>query len=37
MYLPFVGADERIPLSHGLIGQETNGAGGLFRGLSKSN
>lgn len=25
--------DERIPLSHGLIGQETNGAGGLFKGL----
>nr|WP_319487791.1 6-phospho-beta-glucosidase [uncultured Caproiciproducens sp.] len=23
--------DERIPLSHGLIGQETNGAGGLFK------
>ena len=22
--------DERIPLSHGLIGQETNGAGGIF-------
>jgi 6-phospho-beta-glucosidase len=25
--------DERIPLSKGLIGQETNGAGGLFFGL----
>jgi len=25
--------DERIPLSHGLFGQETNGAGGLFKGL----
>ena len=25
--------DERIPLSHGLIGQETNGAGGLFKAL----
>ena len=25
--------DERIPLSHGLIGQETNGAGGLFKGF----
>ena len=24
--------DERIPLSHGFIGQETNGAGGLFKG-----
>lgn len=23
--------DERIPLSHGLIGQETNGAGGIFK------
>jgi 6-phospho-beta-glucosidase len=23
--------DERIPLSHGMIGQETNGAGGLFK------
>jgi 6-phospho-beta-glucosidase len=23
--------DERIPLSHGLIGQETNGAGGAFK------
>ncbi|MGL4826917.1 MAG: 6-phospho-beta-glucosidase [Vibrionaceae bacterium] len=25
--------DEKIPLSHGLLGQETNGAGGLFKGL----
>ncbi|WP_163101481.1 6-phospho-beta-glucosidase [Peribacillus alkalitolerans] len=25
--------DERIPLQHGMIGQETNGAGGLFKGL----
>lgn len=25
--------DERIPLSHGLLGQETNGAGGLFKAL----
>lgn len=25
--------DERIPLSHGYLGQETNGAGGLFKGL----
>lgn len=25
--------DERIPLSHGCLGQETNGAGGLFKGL----
>ncbi|MGE6257758.1 6-phospho-beta-glucosidase [Heyndrickxia sporothermodurans] len=25
--------DERIPLQHGVIGQETNGAGGLFKGL----
>ncbi len=31
--LPGRQADERIPLSHGLIGQETNGAGGLFLGL----
>ncbi|MBN1468881.1 MAG: 6-phospho-beta-glucosidase [Fusobacteriaceae bacterium] len=23
--------DERIPLSHGVIGQETNGAGGIFK------
>ena len=25
--------DDRIPLSHGVIGQETNGAGGLFKAL----
>lgn len=25
--------DERIPLSHGYIGQETNGAGGIFKAL----
>ncbi|SDY00347.1 6-phospho-beta-glucosidase [Evansella caseinilytica] len=25
--------DERIPLKHGLIGQETNGAGGVFKAL----
>ncbi len=25
--------DERIPLSHGVIGQETNGPGGLFKGF----
>ncbi|WYQ41992.1 6-phospho-beta-glucosidase [Bacillus sp. FSL W7-1321] len=25
--------DERIPLKHGMIGQETNGAGGLFKAL----
>ena len=25
--------DEEIPLSHGYLGQETNGAGGLFKGL----
>ena len=25
--------EETIPLSHGLLGQETNGAGGLFKGL----
>ncbi|NRT73405.1 6-phospho-beta-glucosidase [Clostridium beijerinckii] len=25
--------DERIPLSHGVIGQETNGAGGMFKAL----
>lgn len=25
--------DKRIPLSHGIIGQETNGAGGLFKAL----
>lgn len=23
--------DERIPLSHGMVGQETNGAGGMFK------
>ena len=23
--------DERIPLSHGILGQETNGAGGMFK------
>lgn len=31
--LPARAKDERIPLSHGMIGQETNGAGGLFKGL----
>lgn len=25
--------DEEIPLSHGMIGQETNGAGGMFKAL----
>ncbi|WP_099469829.1 6-phospho-beta-glucosidase [Konateibacter massiliensis] len=25
--------DERIPLSHGILGQETNGAGGMFKAL----
>lgn len=25
--------DERIPLSHGMMGQETNGAGGIFKAL----
>lgn len=25
--------DERLPLSYGYLGQETNGAGGLFKGL----
>lgn len=25
--------DERIPFSHGLLGQETNGAGGIFKAL----
>lgn len=25
--------DERIPLSHGMLGQETNGAGGMFKAL----
>lgn len=29
--LPARVLDERIPLSHGLIGQETNGAGGMFK------
>ena len=29
--------DERIPLSHGIIGQETNGAGGMFKASSRSN
>jgi 6-phospho-beta-glucosidase len=27
------GKDERIPLKHNVIGQETNGPGGLFKGL----
>ena len=27
--------DERIPLSHGVIGQETNGAGGMFKALER--
>lgn len=27
------GKDERIPLTYNVIGQETNGAGGLFKGL----
>ncbi|ETI69116.1 6-phospho-beta-glucosidase [Neobacillus vireti] len=27
------GKDERIPLKHGVIGQETNGPGGLFKAL----
>ncbi|EEV6982506.1 6-phospho-beta-glucosidase [Escherichia coli] len=31
--LPARELDERIPLSHGYLGQETNGAGGLFKGL----
>lgn len=31
--LPARGKDERIPLSHGFLGQETNGAGGLFKAL----
>ena len=26
--------DERIPLSHGIIGQETNGAGGMFKAFT---
>lgn len=25
--------DERIPITHGMIGQETNGAGGMFKAL----
>lgn len=25
--------DERIPLKYGVLGQETNGPGGLFKGL----
>ena len=29
--LPARELDERIPLSHGYLGQETNGAGGLFK------
>lgn len=29
--LPARVLDERIPLSHGMIGQETNGAGGMFK------
>ena len=29
--LPARVQDERIPLSHGMIGQETNGAGGMFK------
>ena len=28
--------DERIPLSHGMLGQETNGAGGMFKLLRTS-
>lgn len=31
--LPARVLDERIPLSHGVIGQETNGAGGMFKAL----
>lgn len=31
--LPARGKDESIPLSHGFLGQETNGAGGLFKAL----
>ena len=31
--LPARVKDERIPLSHGMIGQETNGAGGMFKAL----
>ena len=26
--------DERIPLYYGMLGQETNGAGGIFQGVS---
>lgn len=29
--LPARVLDERIPISHGMIGQETNGAGGMFK------
>lgn len=29
--LPARVLDERIPLSHGMLGQETNGAGGMFK------
>ena len=29
--LPARNLDERIPLSHGIMGQETNGAGGMFK------
>ena len=31
--LPARVLDERIPLKHGLIGQETNGIGGFFKGM----
>lgn len=31
--LPARVLDERIPISHGVIGQETNGAGGMFKAL----
>lgn len=31
--LPARELDETIPLTHGYLGQETNGAGGLFKGL----
>jgi len=31
--LPARALDERIPLAHGLIGQETTGIGGMFKGL----
>lgn len=27
--------DERIPLSYGMLGQETNGAGGIFKAFSE--